>query len=105
MLTALRAQLISDGTISGGAGQDTFLVSTLATHIQGGADVDPLPSLVHCKVQLLTSVPATVSSPFLLVLPVLRSPGYNDTFIVTVSNLQTSSSIAGGDGTIQFLRG
>jgi hypothetical protein len=95
------AQVISDATISGAAGKDTFLISTLSdAAIYAGSDQDSIQitgSLYGATVdfgagnELFTlSVGATGST--------IAGGAGNDTFVVTGSNLQTASQISGGVG-------
>ena len=93
------AQIISNSTISGGAGQDTFLISTLSNSSFLVVQM-LIPSLpVLCLEPPSTLVLATRTSLSRLVLNASIAGGSgNDTFVVTGSNLQTASTLAGGVG-------
>ena len=57
------AAIVSQSTISGGAGADTFLISTLSNAlINGGADVDSISITGSLQVQRSTSEQATRTS-------------------------------------------
>ena len=95
------AQVISDSTISGGAGQDTFLISTLSdAAIYAGDAADSINITGSLTEQLLISVLATSSSQLTVGASnsTIRGGSGNDTFVVTASNLQTASKIDGGSG-------
>ena len=89
------------GSISGGAGADTFLISTLSdAAIYGGTDKDSINisgSLYGATVdfgagneQFTLTVGSTASN--------VQGGSGNDTFVVNTANLLTASSIAGGAG-------
>ena len=96
VVTRSTAQMLAGkGSISGGAGADTFLISTLSdTAIYGGADQDSINisgSLYGATVdfgagneQLTLTAGATASN--------VQGGSGNDTFVVTAADLLTATS-------------
>ena len=89
--------------LSGGAGADTFLIN-LSSAQDGGADADSVSITGSLMGATTTSVLATRTSPSVgATNSSIHGGAGNDTFVVSASNLQTSTTVSGeGNDSVSF---